>query len=112
MQPKRALPWQQHQWEHLCSYIAQKRIPQALLLTGNKGLGKQQLAHRFAVALLCAAPKANGTACGFCNSCLLVNADTHPDFIQVQPEEVGKSITIGQIRSLITRLTLKPQFDN
>lgn len=105
------LPWQQHLWEHLCSYIAQKRIPQALLITGNKGLGKQQLANQFAVALFCATPQANGVACGLCSSCLLVNAETHPDFIQVQPEEPGKGITIGQIRSLITRLTLKPQFE-
>lgn len=105
------LPWQQHLWEHLCSYSAQKRIPQALLITGNKGLGKQQLAGQFAVALLCATPKANGTACGLCSSCLLFNADTHPDFIQVQPEEPGKGITIGQIRSLIARLTLKPQYE-
>jgi len=107
----RLLPWQQHQWEHLRSYIAQQRIPQALLITGNKGLGKQQLANQFGVALLCAAPQANGMACGICSSCLLVNAETHPDFIQVQPEEPGKGITIGQIRSLITRLTLKPQFE-
>ncbi|MDO9270561.1 MAG: DNA polymerase III subunit delta' [Methylobacter sp.] len=109
--PSRLLPWQQHQWEHLCSYIAQERIPQALLITGNKGLGKRQLANQFAVALLCATPQANGMACGLCSSCLLVNAETHPDFIHVQPEEPGKGITIGQTRSLITRLTLKPQFD-
>ncbi|MDI1230341.1 MAG: DNA polymerase III subunit delta' [Methylobacter sp.] len=109
--PNRLLPWQQHQWEHLCSYIAQKRIPQALLITGNKGLGKQQLAHQFAAGLLCATPQASGTACGHCSSCLLVNADTHPDFIQIQPEEPGKGIGIGQIRSLIGRLTLKPQFE-
>ncbi|WP_432744722.1 DNA polymerase III subunit delta' [Methylobacter sp. G7] len=109
--PNRLLPWQQHQWKYLCSYIAQKRIPQALLITGNKGLGKQQLAHQFAAALLCATPQASGTACGHCSSCLLVNADTHPDFIQIQPEEPGKGIGIGQIRSLISRLTLKPQFE-
>ncbi|WP_340121727.1 DNA polymerase III subunit delta' [Methylobacter svalbardensis] len=109
--PNRLLPWQQHQWEHLCSYIAQKRIPQALLITGNKGLGKQQLATQFAVALLCATPQTNGTACGHCSSCLLVNAETHPDFIRIQPEEPGKGIGIGQIRSLISRLTLKPQFE-
>ena len=105
------LPWQQKNWEHLCSYITQKRIPQALLISGNKGLGKHQLAHQFAVTLLCPSPKANGTACGHCSSCLLVNADTHPDFIRIQPEELGKGIGIGQIRSLIIRLTLKPQFD-
>jgi len=109
--PSRLLPWQQHLWEHLCGYIAQKRIPQALLITGNKGLGKQQLANQFAVALFCAAPQANGMACGVCSSCLLVNADTHPDYIRIEPEEAGKSITIGQIRSLITRLALKPQFE-
>ncbi|TAN70972.1 MAG: DNA polymerase III subunit delta' [Methylobacter sp.] len=109
--PNRLLPWQQHLWEHLGSYIAQQRIPQALLITGNKGLGKQQLANQFAIALLCAAPQADGTACGHCSSCLLVNAKTHPDFIHVQPEEPGKGITIGQIRNLITRLTLKPQFE-
>ncbi len=105
------LPWQQQNWEHLCSYIAQKRIPQALLITGNKGLGKQQLADHFATALLCATPQPNGTACGFCSSCLLINAETHPDLIQLHPEEPGKGITIAQIRSLITRLTLKPQFE-
>jgi DNA polymerase-3 subunit delta' len=106
------LPWQQRQWEHLCSYIAQQRIPQALLITGNKGMGKQQLARQFAVALLCAEPQSDGTACGHCSTCRLVNADTHPDFIQVQPEEEGKGISIGQIRGLITRLTLKPQFES
>lgn len=105
------LPWQQQNWEHLCGYIAQKRIPQALLITGNKGLGKQQLADQFAAALLCATPKQGGRACGLCNSCLLINAETHPDFIRLQPEEPGKDIAIGQIRSLITRLTLKPQFE-
>lgn len=106
------LPWHRQHWEHLRSYIAQQRIPQALLITGNKGLGKQQLANRFAEALLCAAPQNDSTACGHCTSCVLINAETHPDFIQLQPEEPGKGITIGQVRSLITRLTLKPQFES
>ncbi|TRW89509.1 DNA polymerase III subunit delta' [Candidatus Methylobacter oryzae] len=105
------LPWQQPLWEHLYGYIAQKRIPQALLITGHKGLGKQRLAEQFALALLCAVPQHNGIACGLCSSCVLINAETHPDFIRVQPEEPGKAITIGQIRGLITQLTLKPQFE-
>lgn len=111
MPSNRILPWQQAQWERLCGYVEQQRIPQALLITGNKGLGKQQLAERFAAALFCLEPQDNHTACGVCSSCLLVNAETHPDFIRVQPEEEGKDITVGQIRSLITRLTLKPQFE-
>jgi DNA polymerase-3 subunit delta' len=106
------LPWQQHLWGHLSGYITQKRIPQALLITGNKGLGKQQLAARFAVSLLCAEPDGNGTACGNCPSCVLIDADTHPDFIRVQPEEPGKGITIGQVRNLIAKLVLKPQYES
>jgi DNA polymerase-3 subunit delta' len=106
------LPWQQKNWAHLCDYRTQNRVPQALLITGNKGLGKQSLANQFAFSLLCAQPQDNGLSCGHCASCLLLNAETHPDFIQLRPEEPGKAITVGQIRSLLTRLTLKPQFES
>lgn len=87
-------------------------MPQALLITGNKGLGKQRLANQFAFSLLCAEPQDDGLSCGHCDSCLLLDAETHPDFIQLKPDEPGKPITIGQIRSLLIRLTLKPQFES
>jgi DNA polymerase-3 subunit delta' len=106
------LPWQQQNWDHLCEYRAQNRVPQALVITGNKGLGKQHLVSQFAFSLLCAKPQDNGLRCGHCDRCLLLTAETHPDFIQIRPEEPGKSITIGQIRSLVTQLTLKPQFES
>ncbi len=105
------LPWLQPQWQHLCDYSSQNRVPQALLISGNKGLGKLQLATQYASALLCAKPHDNGLACDHCKSCLLFKAQSHPDFIELLPEEPGKTITIGQIRQLISRLTLKPQFD-
>jgi DNA polymerase-3 subunit delta' len=105
------LPWQQADWAHLHGYIVQQRIPQALLMTGKKGYGKWQLARQFALALLCDSPNADGLACGTCNSCQLFAAETHPDFFTIQPEEAGKGIGIEQIRSLIARLSLKPQFD-
>ena len=106
------LPWQQPNWVHLCEYRAQNRVPQALLISGNKGLGKQHLAQQFAFSLLCVKPQDNGLHCGHCDRCLLLNAQTHPDFIEISPEEPGKTITIGQIRNLVTRLTLKPQFES
>jgi DNA polymerase-3 subunit delta' len=105
------LPWQQQNWHHLCHYILQKRIPQALLITGKKGLGKQHLANQFAFSLLCATPQPDGLSCGHCDSCKLLSAETHPDFICLNPEEPGKAITVGQLRSLIAKLTLKPQFE-
>ncbi len=106
------LPWQQQNWDHLNSYIQQQRIPQALLITGRKGLGKQQLATQFAQSLLCTARLTSGLFCGHCSSCVLFSAGTHPDFIQVTPEEDKKTIGIDAIRDLITKLTLKPQFDS
>ncbi len=106
------LPWQQKDWVHLSSYSRQDRVPQALLIHGNTGLGKQQLASQFAFSLLCEKPNIDGLSCGQCDRCRLLKVETHPDFIQIKPEEPGKSITIGQIRNLITGLTLKPQFDS
>ena len=70
------------------------------------------LANQFAYSLLCTEPKYNGLSCGHCHHCLLLIAKTHPDFIQLSPDEPGKNITIGQVRNLVTRLTLKPQFDS
>jgi DNA polymerase-3 subunit delta' len=105
------LPWQQQDWQYLHHYIQQNRIPQALLMTGHKGFGKQQLAHQFAFSLLCDQPQVSGLCCGYCHSCVLLDAQTHPDFIQITPDEPSKVITIEQIRRLITQLTLKPQFD-
>jgi DNA polymerase-3 subunit delta' len=90
----------------------QNRVPQALLISGKNGMGKRHLADLFAASLLCAKPQDNGLACGRCDSCLLLQAETHPDFFRINPEEPGKSITIGQIRILVTRLTLKPQFES
>lgn len=105
------LPWQHAHWAHLHSYIIQQRVPQALLITGSKGVGKQQLAEQFAAALLCEQPLADSHACGRCHSCLLLQAHTHPDFMRLQPDEGKTTIAIDQIRNLITKLTLKPQFE-
>ncbi len=105
------LPWQVDQWQQLYNYKNQNRIPQALLISGPEGLGKINLAEIFAYSLLCLEPKDNGINCGNCAPCLLLKADTHPDFIKLTPEEIGKAITVGQIRNLLTQLILKPQFD-
>lgn len=108
---KPLLPWLQGNWDHLNRYIQQQRIPQALLVTGHQGLGKRHLANQFAYSLLCTDTQVNGLSCGHCDSCLLVAAGTHPDLINIRPEEQGKTISIEQIRSLISKLTLKPQFE-
>ena len=63
-------PWQHESWQQLQNYIVQKRVPQALLINGTLGIGKQRLAEHFAYALLCEKPLLDGLSCGQCGSCL------------------------------------------
>ncbi|MBL8402993.1 MAG: DNA polymerase III subunit delta' [Dechloromonas sp.] len=90
-----------------------QRMPHSLLLIGQKGLGKFDLARCFAASLLCESPLADGMACGKCLACNWFAQGNHPDFRLLQPEalsedveaEDGKKkpsqqITIDQVRSL------------
>ncbi len=90
-----------------------ERLPHALLLAGQKGLGKFDLARQFAAALLCEAHSESGRACGQCLACNWFDQGNHPDFRLLQPEamtddgdaEEGKKkasqqITIDQVRGL------------
>jgi DNA polymerase-3 subunit delta' len=92
-------PWQQGAWQRIQQQIAQNKIPHALLLSGQQGIGKWHFAQSLADYLLCASPKAE-LACGQCRSCQLLLAQTHPDKKVVVPEEPGKAIKIEQIRQL------------
>ena len=105
-------PWQQKSWDLLCSYVKQNRIPHTLLISGNKGLGKHSLATQFAKSLLCSDRQANGLSCGHCHSCQLMATATHPDFINLTPDEDKTSIAISQIRRVITDTYLKPQYES
>ncbi|NOQ17045.1 MAG: DNA polymerase III subunit delta' [Methyloprofundus sp.] len=102
-------PWHKKDWQQLSAYITQDRIPQALLLAGSEGLAKHALALRYTQSLLCT-EKTSTEACLQCESCKLFLAETHPDFMTLQPEEEGKAIRIDDVRALINKLSLKPQY--
>lgn len=109
---QKQFPWLESSCQQLSSYINQNRVPQALLITGNKGLGKRQLASYFSQTLLCTSLLPDGAYCGECQSCILFNAKTHPDYFLLEPEETGKEIGIAVIRQLISKLALKPQLES
>ncbi|MDQ8040210.1 MAG: DNA polymerase III subunit delta', partial [Rickettsiella sp.] len=93
--------WQEKQWQHLYQLHQTGRLPHALLFIGQAGLGKHLFAAQFAKTLLCKPALQSGTACQNCRDCLLIAANTHPDFSCVVPDKVGKGIKIEQIRNII-----------
>lgn len=62
------------------------QLPAALLIYGQRGIGKYHLARALAQALLCQKPVATAIPCGDCQGCHLFSVGNHPDFRQLQPE--------------------------
>ena len=111
-------PWQQSQWQQITQQMAKQRLPHALFLYGNQGLGKVDFARSLAASVLCKQPSADQQACGQCASCKLLAAGTHPDlhYLKPVPAEKTKSkkpalnIRIDDIRDLCRKLNQTSQF--
>ena len=90
----------------MTAVINQGRLPHALLLTGQPGLGKGAFSTYLASQLLCENRIGASGPCGHCPGCMQFKAGTHPDFFQVQPEEDAAVIKVDQIRQLSEKLSL------
>lgn len=76
--------------DRLAGTIAASRFPQATLLVGPTGVGKQRLALWMAQGMLC--DRGRGTPCGECAACRQVDSLQHPDlhwFIPVPRPKVS-----------------------
>lgn len=73
----------------LAGALASAKLPQALLLAGPRGVGKQRVALWLAQLIHCEAPR-QGEPCGECRPCRLVLSLQHPDVHWVVPIELGK----------------------
>ena len=92
------------------------RLPHALLVSGQRGIGKFELARSFAESLLCESPTPIFEACGACPACGWLAQGNHPDFRLLQPDalaedegnaaetggkkKASQQITIDQVRGL------------
>lgn len=90
-------------WNILSSMIESRRIPHAILIEGEEGLGKKTLARFIAKACLCAA---ESRPCLTCKACHLVDVGSHPDFQIISPD--GAAIKVDQIRALRSEAYLSP----
>lgn len=86
------------------SFIAADRIPHALLIEGESGVGRHTLADFITLAAVC---RGENAPCNACNSCHLAKVGSHPDIVITVPDNGRKNIAVDQIRSLRTQAFVK-----
>ncbi|GAD03567.1 DNA polymerase III delta prime subunit [Agarivorans albus] len=78
-------PWLSKAWKQLSHQLSEDNFPQSLLLRGEKGLGKLQLAKFVAKTILCSEQKHQ--ACNHCHSCQLVDSGAHGSLFLLEQEK-------------------------
>lgn len=86
--------------------IQTQHIAHAYLFTGPEGVGKKKTALAMAQYLNCSHKNPDTLqSCGQCPSCIQAATGSQPDIILLEPD--GASIKIEQIRTLLTKVSLR-----
>lgn len=91
--------------EGLIANVRGGNPPHAYIFEGDAGLGIFETARLFAASLACTA---DNSPCGACNSCISAKAQSNPDIIVIKPEDKKKSISVEQMREMISDAYVKP----
>ncbi|MCX8514695.1 MAG: AAA family ATPase [Burkholderiales bacterium] len=100
MENKELFKWQQQEFIQL-NKMTNKQMPQAILLYGEKGIGKKTFAYNWIQSILCGNRNSYGLYCNQCNSCKLFNNLSHPDFFNIGQNEDEVMISVATIRKAI-----------
>jgi DNA polymerase III subunit gamma/tau len=89
----------------LKSMLTSEKIPNAILLSGSRGLGKTTLSRLFSRSLNCQ-NRVNGyEPCNECESCKMSLMNNHPDITEISGSTNGN---IEDIRRLMDQVILSP----
>lgn len=106
------MPWLSRAWQTVQAGLRENRLPHALIITGERGVGKRTWAESVAELLLCEQPvQATETslgACGHCRQCELMRGSSHPD-VQVYAPEKSRMVKVDQVRALAAFAVASPQ---
>lgn len=83
--------------------LTENRLPHAILIEGENGLGKHTLAYYLSAFAVCSGKNA---PCGECRNCNL--GTNHPDITLIAPEDGKKNISVAQVRELKSNAYIKP----
>jgi DNA polymerase III delta' subunit len=94
--------------ESLNSYFLSGRLPHALILQGEDGLGKRTLAKWIAMAAVC---RGDGSQipCGHCSGCLRAKAMSHPDIRVITGSGASNSVSVESVRKMTEDAYRKPE---
>lgn len=101
-------PWHHKQEGLIQEAIQANRLPHALLLSGEAGVGKLDFAKDLAATLLCEDQRTSH--CGQCQSCLWFTSESHPDFYPLYQLEA--TIKIDMVREMMPFLQQKSHKQN
>lgn len=94
---------QEHVKEVLLGALRSKRLAQAYLFSGPRGVGKTSSARLIAQAVSCTGPEPR--PCGACEGCRLVREGRHPDVLEI---DAASNNSVEDVRDLRERILLAP----
>lgn len=83
--------------ETLRGFASKNAFPNAFIISGPEGSGKNTAAHLFAMAISC---KGAGRPCGNCPSCRKISENISPDVIEIGLEKDRKTLGIETVRAI------------
>lgn len=106
------MPWLERSWADIQKRLVENRLHHALIINGERGVGKRAWADAVAELLLCEHPtdmeRGAPVACGHCKQCELCGASSHPD-VRVYTPEKSKMVKVSQVRALSAFAVASPQ---
>jgi DNA polymerase-3 subunit delta' len=80
------------------SAVKQSRLASTFLMVGPDGIGKRTFAKLVAKSMLCLRQQPGQMEpCGLCESCVQVDANTHPDLLQIEKSADASSLSIDKL---------------
>lgn len=105
-------PWHNSTWQQFIKAKANNKLPHAILLSGEEGIGRFSLAKRMAKGLMCINSSSTADdACHTCKSCKTFSSNANPDYTQITLSEDKQQIGVDQIRAVSEFLNYSRSFN-
>jgi len=92
--------------EQLSFLFSSSRLPHAIILEGEEGIGKKTLAREIAAALVC---RSEGEKpCYSCSQCSKAEKNIHPDIYEYCASGGAKSFHVDTVRDIINDVYMRP----